>query len=220
MRIYLKLMGRNDAVPFNYQPLLTGAIHKWIGNNNSVHGTLSLFSFSWLQNVSIDERKGIILTRDSHFFISAHDENLIKQIVKGVGDNPIVTNGIHVNEIQIIDTPEFPGIKTFMTASPVFIKRRINENEKHITFEDPLSAKYLTETFQKKLQAAELPHENVSIEFDRSYANPKTKIIRYKEIANRVSICPVIVKGSPEQIGFAWNVGVGNSTGIGFGSLK
>ena len=28
------------------------------------------------------------------------------------------------------------------------------------------------------------------------------------------------LKGSPEQIAFAWDVGVGNSTGIGFGALK
>ena len=39
-------------------------------------------------------------------------------------------------------------------------------------------------------------------------------------IKNKASICPVIVKGTSEQIAFAWNVGVGNSTGIGFGALN
>jgi CRISPR/Cas system endoribonuclease Cas6 (RAMP superfamily) len=30
----------------------------------------------------------------------------------------------------------------------------------------------------------------------------------------------VIIKGTPEQLAFAWNVGLGNSTGIGFGALN
>lgn len=220
MRIYLKLSINKEVIPFNYQPFLTSAIHKWIGPNNTVHGALSLFSFSWLQNVSVVEKKGIALTKDSYLFISAHDDSLIKQIVKGIGNNPSVAFGIQVSEIQIVDTPFFEKTKAFFTASPVFIKRRINENEKHITFEDPSSDQFLTETFQKKLQAAQLPYENVRIEFDRTFANPRTKIIRYKEVASRVSVCPVIVNGTAEQIGFAWNVGIGNSTGIGFGSLK
>jgi CRISPR/Cas system endoribonuclease Cas6 (RAMP superfamily) len=30
----------------------------------------------------------------------------------------------------------------------------------------------------------------------------------------------VIVEGSAEAVGFAWNVGIGNGTGIGFGALR
>ncbi|MGN9307593.1 CRISPR-associated endoribonuclease Cas6 [Enterococcus faecium] len=56
--------------------------------------------------------------------------------------------------------------------------------------------------------------------FDRTYYAAKTKLVYYKNIGNKTSICPVIIEGTPEQIAFAWNVGVGNSTGIGFGALK
>ena len=66
---------------------------------------------------------------------------------------------------------------------------------------------------------AGLNNENVSVAFDTNYPNAKVKSINYKGVDNKGSICPIIVKGTSEQIAFAWNVGVGNSTGIGFGSL-
>ena len=209
-----------EIIPFNYQPFLTGAIHKWIGPKNNVHGDLSMFSFSWLQNISIVDKKGLKTIPDSYFFISAHDENIIKAIVKGVSDDPRVCYGMNVSEIHMKEAPKFGSEQLFITGSPIFIKRRFDNNEKHITFENPSSDIFLTETLKKKLLTAHLSDEGVSVSFDRDFLNAKTKIVKYKDISNKVNICPVIIKGTPEQIAFAWNVGVGNSTGIGFGALK
>jgi hypothetical protein len=41
----------------------------------------------------------------------------------------------------------------------------------------------------------------------------------YRNISMRVNKCPVIIKGRPETKSFAWNVGIGNSTGIGLGAI-
>ena len=41
-----------------------------------------------------------------------------------------------------------------------------------------------------------------------------------KGIENRASICPLIIIAKPETIAFTWNVGIGNSTGIGFGAIS
>ncbi len=221
MRIYLKLTKNIEIIPFNYQHLLTGAIHKWIGKENKQHGAVSLYSFSWVQNVRT-KNTGVSLTGDSYFFISAFDESLIKVMLKGILDDPDLCCGAKVFDVQVMETPHFETHKHFLCASPVFIKRRIEnyESEKHITFEDELSGQYLTETLRNKLSVAGLSTEGVSVEFDREYSNPQTKVIHYKNIKNRANICPVIIKGTPEQVAFAWNVGVGNSTGIGFGALK
>jgi CRISPR-associated endoribonuclease Cas6 len=220
MRLYLKLSRNKETIPFNYQPNLTGAIHKWIGGQNDVHDAMSLYSFSWLQNVTVRSDKGVNLTADSYFFISAYDEQLVRQLVKGIMHDPSVCYGSHVSDVQIANEPAFSNQQTFFCASPVFIRRRIENTEKHITYEHPQSSMYLTDTLAKKLKAAGRAAEGVLVKFDDSYANPKTKIIRYNSIGNRVSMCPVIVEGTSEQIAFAWNVGVGNSTGIGFGALK
>jgi len=219
MRLYLHVTGNSKPIPFNYQSYLTGAIHKWLGNNK-YHGVLSLYSFSWFENVIIQKNTGIMLNSNSYFFISAFEDNLIKKIIKGIMIDPSIYFDSKVADIQIKDTPAFSSTEKFFIGSPVFIKRRFDNSEKHITYDHPRCNEYLTETLKKKLKAANLPSDKVQVKFDPSFIPPKTKIIKYKEISNRVNICPVTIVGTPEQIGFAWNVGVGNSTGIGFGALK
>lgn len=219
MRIHLELSNSKQILPFNYQSLLTGAIHKWIGASNVVHDQLSLYCFSWLQN-TITKKAGILTTEDSHFFIAAHDENLIKSIVKGILNDPEICFGIHITNVQIINSPAFSTKERFITASPVFIKRKFDQREQHISYDDPNAALYLTETLQNKLKSAGISSEGIKVSFDTNYTSPKTKVITYKGIGNKANVCPIIIEGEPEQITFAWNVGIGNSTGIGFGALK
>jgi CRISPR-associated endoribonuclease Cas6 len=218
MRIYAKTTVSNQIIPFNYQSYLTGAIHKWMGNNEE-HGALSLYSFSWFQQVHATST-GIQLSNQSYFFISAFDDEIIKRLIAGIREDPAICFGAFVSDIQIMETPVFSGTEKFKVGSPVLIKRRTDNSADHITYDHPQCNDYLTETLQKKLKAADMPFENVRVKFDSTYSNPKTKIIHYKKIGNRVNICPVIIEGTPDQVAFAWNVGIGNSTGVGFGSLK
>ena len=219
MRLHLRLSKNNELIPFNYQPFLTGTLHKWIGKKNIEHGSVSLYSFSWLQNVVTND-KGINLKHNSYFFISAYDDALIKTIIKGIMVDPSVCFGSSVATIDIEETPVFSNLQHFSTASPVFVRWFDGVKDSHIGFSDEKASACLTETMQRKLTLAGLPTDNVKVSFDKNYHSPKTKVITYKGIGNRVNICPVIVEGTPEQVAFAWNVGVGHSTGIGFGALK
>lgn len=219
MRIYLKLTESNQVIHFSYQQYLTGALHKWIGKDNNAHHAVSLYSFSWLQSVDVF-KEGIKTNNNSFFFISAYEEELIKSIVNGIISDPEVCFGARVSDIQIEHDPTFTTSHKFFAASPILVKRTIDNREKHFTYADEESSKWLTETLQTKLKAAGLDETGVQVAFDKSFHSPKTKVIAYKSIQNRVNHCPVIITGSPGQIAFAWNVGVGNSTGIGFGALK
>ena len=219
MRIYLQLTKNTELIPFNYQPFLTGALHKWLGKENIEHGNVSLYSFSWLQYADTT-KEGINLKRGSNFFISAYDEALIKSIVRGIMADPSVCFGSAVSSVDVMETPIFSNAQRFNVASPVFIKGFEKEENKHIRFDDDMASYYLTETMQRKLSLVGLPADNIKVRFDKNYPNPRTKVITYKGIGNQVNLCPVIVEGTPEQVAFAWNVGVGNSTGIGFGALK
>lgn len=62
--------------------------------------------------------------------------------------------------------------------------------------------------------------DGVSVRIDKTFEKAHIKLIDYKGILNKVNMCPVIISGSQEQIAFAWSVGLGFSTGIGFGALK
>ena len=70
------------------------------------------------------------------------------------------------------------------------------------------------------MKIAGLTDETLGIHFDTQYIKAEPKLITYKGIKNKVSLCPIIISGKPETISFARNVGLGNSTGIGFGSIE
>jgi len=218
MRIYLHLSKNKELIPFNYQLFLTGSLHKWMGKDNIEHGEVSLYSFSWLQNVDAT-KTGINLKRGSYFFISAYDEALIKMVMKGIMTDPSVCFGSFVSAVDVEETPNFSAAQRFSIASPVLVRRFEGEKDNHIVYHDERASDYLTETMQRKLTLAGLPANDIKVSFDKNYQNPRTKVITYKGIGNRANLCPVIVEGTPEQVAFAWDVGVGNSTGIGFGAL-
>lgn len=47
MRLHLRLSPNTTPVSFDHLHQLTGALHKWLGENE-VHDELSLYSFGWL----------------------------------------------------------------------------------------------------------------------------------------------------------------------------
>jgi len=218
MRINLKLQASKRIVPFNYQPQLTGAIHKWLGKNEWHHAT-SLYSFSWLQEGRAMD-SGISFAHGSSMEISAYEIDFIRKIVKGIQEDPQLAFGLTVTDIVLQEAPVFSGKETMFLRSPVLIKRLVDGKDIHYTYDRDESGMLLTETLRTKLKKAGLPDEGVTVSFLNDYPAAKTKIIYYKDIGNRVSICPVVIEGTPEQIAFAWEVGVGSSTGIGFGALK
>lgn len=217
MRLHIKIKTKK-RIPFNYQPALTGAIHKWIGKNE-VHDKISMYSFSWLKGGS-KSGDGLIFEDDTSFELSAHDSGLIKSIIKGIQSDPVINYGLEVCEIVILDMPKFSNKETFFVASPVLVKRTEKESETHFTYDQLEADELLTETMKTKLKRAGLDYSNIQLSFDRRHYSAKTKLVYYKNIGNKTSICPVIIEGTSDQIAFAWNVGVGNSTGIGFGALK
>lgn len=219
MRLYIRLSKNKEIIPFNYQHLLTGVVHKWMGKENEQHGQRSLYSFSWLQN-TVSNKHGINLNRDAYFFISAYGANLIKRITKGILEGPDTFCGSRVIDVQIKEVPEFSHEERFLLNSPILIRKRDGEKTKHVTYLENDFEMLLTENIKGKLQLAGLNSDNISIELDKSYGFPQTKLVDYKGIKNKTTLAPVIIKGTPEQIAFAWQVGLGNSTGIGFGALK
>jgi CRISPR-associated endoribonuclease Cas6 len=220
MRLHFFLTSNRQAVPFSYQHFLTGALHKWL-DANRLHDRLSLYSLSWLDGGRM--RAGALeFSGGARFFISLHDESLVEPIVNSALADPEVCCGMHVSRIEQQPTPRFGTRHTFKVGSPVLAKsKEVDGKVKHYLFSDPEADATLTATLRHKLDKAGLgaPHNHATVSFDKTYRNPKIKLVTIKNIHNRATICPVTVEGTPEAVAFAWNVGVGNGTGSGFGSL-
>jgi CRISPR-associated endoribonuclease Cas6 len=194
---------------------MVGVLHKWLGKNE-LHGTTALYSFSWLLNAKPTET-GLNYPAGAKFFISFHDDKYLKQIIQTILNDADMFYGMKVTDVTIEENPDLSARTLFQCASPIFI-RRFGENI-HYTFKDELSGTILEEILSYKMELAHLPKDDsLKIKFAPSM-NPRIKLMDYNGIKNKVNQCPVIIEGKPETKLFAWNVGLGNSTGIGFGAI-
>ncbi|MDL2277918.1 CRISPR-associated endoribonuclease Cas6 [Parabacteroides sp. OttesenSCG-928-G07] len=218
MRIHINTSPNKESVPFDFLPKLVGVLHKWLGNN-SLHGNVSLYSFSWLMHAKRDE-KGLNYPDGAKMFVSFYDECYLKQVLKNILHDPDMFYGMRVKDVVIQEDPNLADRELFWCGSPVFIRRHEEDSDTHYTYESELAGDLLKETLLYKMKIAGLPiDETLQIRFDTTYLKKKIKLVDYRGIKNKVNHCPVIIQGRPETKAFAWNVGLGNSTGIGFGSI-
>lgn len=219
MRLHLKLTPNKKPVPFNYQHQLTGALHKWLGENE-LHDKISLYSFSWLRGKAKRVDSGLNFPDGARWFISFWESKYGADLIQGIVDKPEVMYGMEVDEVKVAKTPSFEREQRFLVASPVLVRKNEDpNNRKHLTYSDEEVDQYLSRTVNRKIIEAGLDNDQLKVAFDRTYHNPKTKLVNLKGTELRANFCPVIIKGDPKAIEFAWTVGVGELTGSGFGSL-
>lgn len=219
MRLHIKVSASHKPIDFNYQSLLTGCVHKWLGRENEEHGKISLYSFSWLQNVEVTS-EGIRLLDGTYFTLSFYDSKQVRRVVKNILEQPEMFTGSRVVDVRLLSAPKFSNQERFFPGSPILIKRHDENKITHYTYRDEEANRFMTETLKSKASIAGLDTEGIKVYFDPTYPHPKTKVVAYKGVKSKANLCPVIVEGTPEIIAFAWHVGIGNSTGVGFGALK
>lgn len=219
MRLHIKTTQNVTLIPFDYQQKMTGVLHKWLGDNNQEHGEVSLYSFSWLRNTK-EAGKGLNCPKGASFFVSFYDTQRLKEVLSNIRTEPEMFCGMFVEDVVIEDTPDLTQQEQFSLGSPILIKRPVNGKITEFYYDNPESGKLLEETLRTKMNLAGIPDDDtLSIAFNLSYAKKKTKLVWYDNISNKANMCPVIIKGSNLTKQFAWNVGLGNSTGVGFGSI-
>lgn len=220
MRIYLRLSPNKEKVPFDYQRSLVGAFHRWLGENE-LHDDISLYSLSWLHGGRMSrDKKSLDFRNGAEFFISSPLPNLHQKTVAGIFNGQHIRWGMHVKEVRLFPTPKFGTQQRFLVKTPVLIKRKIDSHKQSQYYfpHDTEANDLLTETLQHKLNRFGLDAK-ATVRFDNSYNRPQIKKVQYNQLGIKATICPVIVAGDARAVQFAWEVGVGNSTGIGFGAL-
>lgn len=220
MRLCLKTTPNSIVVPFDYQKNLAGVLHKWLGQND-MHDAISLYSFSWLHGGTATS-EGVNFKNGASWFLSFFDDSKLKTIMSAILKDPKMFCGMRVIDIVIKETPDLSDVELFYLASPVLIKFRNMETGKttHYTYDDSQSSDLLKETVLHKMKDAGLPlDDTLEIFFNKEYIGKKIKYVNYKNVRNKSCLCPVFIKAKNETKQFIWNVGIGNSTGIGFGAI-
>lgn len=221
MKIRVYFSRNTEAVPFSYPHRLCGLFHHWLGVND-LHGKISLYSLGWLKG------RGKVIDGVLHFpdgaswDIGIHSDSVTEQMIRGLLLKDFVFHGMMIRRVERLAPPSFEGNRhRFLAGSPVLLRKVEQDGSRtHVLYSEPESEEILNRVIRKKGEEAGFEKaEQLYMRFDRTYRNPKTKLVEIKGIKNRASVCPVVAEGPPEALEFLWTVGAGELTGVGFGSL-
>ncbi len=221
MRLQLHLAPNTEPVPFNHLHQLIGALHKWLGPNN-IHDGLSLYSFGWLKGAK-RENGHLTFPAGAIWNVSFYEDDLAKKLIAGLMETPDIAYGLEVYEVGVVSVPDFSNRFHFRTDGSAIVVRqkRADDSREYLLWDNPIADKVLTQLMQKKLQTAGFTGDNLNIKiyFDTDYPRARTRKITIKGTDHKGSECPVWIEGTAEAISFAWQVGIGELTGSGFGAL-
>ena len=221
MRLQLQLSPSTQPVSFDHLHQLTGALHKWLGEND-IHDGLSLYSFGWLRG---GKRKNDQLNfpAGSLWNISFYDDSVAKKLLQGILQQPDLFSGMRVIEVQEQATPTFGNFYRFRTDQSAILARqsRPDGSRAYLLWDNPQADEVLTHLLRRKLEVAGFGGEHLAVQvrFDRDYRKARPRKVTIKGIDHKGSECPVWVAGTPEAVQFAWLVGLGDLTGSGFGGI-
>jgi len=236
-----------DTVPsinpdFKNKLVNTQIYTSWIKENGQkYHDEYSTYNHSGIIGGTLknDFRKIEFLSGLAEVKISSLNEDFMSDLLIGISKNPILEAGsFYWDIVDIIATSPFEcstNEMRFFTVSPIVLKGKEllpNGKPKQYLFSDDpkITSEMMTHTLKSRIKKLNLPinTNNLTVEFDTSYKNAKPRFFAYEKTVNnevkRVPIfasnCPVIIKGDSKAIEAAYYLGIGHSTGAGFGCIE
>lgn len=208
----------NVQIPVNNQKELNSFIHRCIGENNKYHDKFSDYSISSLQGGKLnDDKKTLYFKNNPYIVISSENINFLSEIMMGIQFKNEKLFDMKVS--NIIPCGEYnvnPFFDKIITISPILLK---NKNNRKLTIKDDEWLDKLIENCKSKLKYLGIIDDTFNIEF-RNKEKAKTKSIYVGETFNPSSLVSLKVYGKKKTRIALYNLGLGNSTGSGFGSIE
>ena len=217
-RLKIKLSGTNEILPINNQHLVNSFFHKLLGKENKYHNGQSNYVLSNLRGGEFIGEDKISFKNGGYVMISAHDINILNLVLLGLMKQINFYKDIRVIGFEYLPNEKFyDGINYFKTLSPILLK---DKKRNFITINDSDFAEKLTEQTKRKLTAinSDLNLSDFNIIVNNHPAH-KVKTYFIKKVPNVCSQCQIDIKCNKEVADILYNVGVGNSTGSGFGMI-
>lgn len=202
----LQIHIKPKVLDFGYHDELVDKFHFWNRHQND-HNDLSLYSYSWIRGVRQQGDKLVPVAKYMVWTVGLHQG--AEKFVKAIASDPEVL-GSDVYMLTKRD-PLYKGRDIMQLTSPVLLKKE----KKFLKPFDPGSDEIINRIMKKKIAAAGLDGE-LEMHF---FAGGRSKLINISSINNKAHFGMVNIKGDPQLVEFARTVGIGHSTGCGFGAL-
>ena len=208
----------NVKIPVNNQKQLNSFIHRCIGENNEFHDKFSDYAISSLQGGKLNSDKKTLSFNDNPYIvISSENIDFLQTIMMGIQFKNEKLYDMSVN--NIMPCGEYSVNQFFdkvITISPILLKDKEN---KKITIKDDKWINLLIENCKNKLKHLNIIDNTFNIEI-RNHDKAKEKSIYVGEVFNPSSLVSLKIYGKKKTRIALYNLGLGNSTGSGFGSIK
>lgn len=211
-----------DAIPFNNQHEVNGFIYNHLfDRDEEIHSSFSPYSISGLQGlVTSDDSKHLVPNMEPYIQVSSNSDEITNKVVCGViktiNSKKKVLFGRCVTHILCEDDSKVgKNYDVVKTLSPVLLIK----DGKKLTYRDEGWETLLTEHCRKKLLKNGIVDDTFRIEFNKP-ENIKAKNVFVGNVFNPCTSFVATVYGKPKTRKAIYSLGIGGSTGSGFGAVE
>lgn len=224
MIIKINFTKPNTIIPVSNQKELNSYIHKCVGVNNKFHDAYSNYCISSLQGGRLNKITNNLEFEDAPYILfTMHDGNseFANAFMNGVMKDKFTLFDMHYKNIEYKDFEVNEYYDIVYTVSPILLKKYNKEQGKDIKISviDDGFIETLKEHCIKKLKNNGIEDSTFDIEF-HNMEKSKVKKIMVGDTFNICSMCSLVVRGEKKTRKILYNLGIGNSTGSGFGMIK
>jgi len=245
MRIKVNFSKNTSDVPNNNSVVLE-YLHRCLGRDNKYHDKASSYNISHLYGGEINQHNLSTLNfpNGGYFIVSSMDKEFMSKLLMGLLDSPQISYGMKFLNIEHINETFMDGWNHFATLSPFIIKGNYGKNnysfmtldgeykrtdgkwsieeKEDYNFQNVVK-EYLINKLKKIDSNLNLTDFNVKIdEFDKDgkkHNKHKVKKVYVKNVLNFANQCQVSIYCKKSIAELLYNIGIGQSTGAGFGAI-
>jgi len=219
MRIKINFTRNTENIDIQNQSMVNSYIHTCLGRNNKYHDSMSNYCISNLQGGKYSN--GVLnFENGGYIIVSSIDAEFINTLIIGVLNNPNFIGGMRFSGIDHIEERFHNGWNYFATLSPFIIKERTKNGYEFLTLNDNefevKLKQYLINKLTKFDETLDLSDFDIKVP---NHPSHKVKKIMVKNVINHANQCHVSVHTNYEVAKLLYEIGLGQSTGSGFGVI-
>ncbi|HWY09827.1 MAG TPA: CRISPR-associated endoribonuclease Cas6 [Bacteroidia bacterium] len=243
MRIKVNFTKSTEDVPNNNSVVLE-YLHRCLGRNNKYHDRISDYNISHLYGGVLCENRNFLTFPDGGYFVlSSMNTEFINNFLLGLMKNSDMKFGMKFSSVDNIEEKFYDGWNYFAVLSPFIIKKIYGKNDysfmtlngeykridnkwelintEDYNFEEVLKS-YLINKISKIDASLDLSTFEIKIpKFYKGNLEHKHKVrkVVVKNVVNYANQCHLDILCSKKVAELLYNIGMGQSTGAGFGTI-
>lgn len=239
LKITLKSKKNRLKIPFNYNHIVSAIIYNKIHDlefAQKLHSSNSykFFTFSSIHIHKFRQVKDGFLSQNGaiDFLISSPDDYLIKTLVEGFLEDQTVNfigEDLLVQKIELLPVPDFEEKLKVKTLSPIITRTKKEVDGELKTWDLAPSEEHFYRNLEKNLinkykEFNELEETDKNINISSEMRHVKSKRIAIdkgeEQTFHRAFLMDLILDGDLDLIKFAYDAGLGEKSGLGFGMIN